>query len=97
MEENGMIETPHPPYSPDLAPSDFYLFGYVRHRLRGQPFETAGELCSANEVISRGIEKSTLDVVFLEWTERLRECSATNGEHFEDISKRAIGKIISIR
>jgi hypothetical protein len=25
--ENRMKSEPHPPYSPDLAPSDFYLFG----------------------------------------------------------------------
>jgi hypothetical protein len=25
---------PHPPYSPDIAPSDFYLFGTVKQRLQ---------------------------------------------------------------
>jgi hypothetical protein len=28
-----MKRAPHPPYSPDLAPCDFYLFGYVKDRL----------------------------------------------------------------
>jgi histone-lysine N-methyltransferase SETMAR len=28
--ENRMKSAPHPPYSPDLAPSDFYIFGYVK-------------------------------------------------------------------
>jgi hypothetical protein len=37
----------------------------VKHCLRGQSFETAGELFSASEVIWMGIEKMTLDVVFL--------------------------------
>jgi hypothetical protein len=66
MEENRMIRASHPPYSLDLAPSDFYLFGYVKHCLRRQSFETAGEPFSASEVISMGIEKSTLDVAFVE-------------------------------
>ncbi|PNF38942.1 hypothetical protein B7P43_G07033 [Cryptotermes secundus] len=31
---------PHPSYSPDLAPSDYNLFGFVKYQLRGQRFET---------------------------------------------------------
>jgi hypothetical protein len=28
----------HPPYSPDLAPSDFYLFGRLKSDLQGMRF-----------------------------------------------------------
>ena len=31
---------PHPPYSPDLAPSDFYLFPSLKTKLRGRNFES---------------------------------------------------------
>jgi hypothetical protein len=72
MEENGTASAPHPPRSLDLAPSDFHLLGYVKHCLRGQPFETAGELFSASQVISMGLEKSILNVVFPKWMQRLR-------------------------
>ena len=27
----------HPPYSPDLAPSDFWLFDYIKKRLTFNP------------------------------------------------------------
>jgi histone-lysine N-methyltransferase SETMAR len=30
LNENRMKSVPHPPYSPDLAPSDFFLFGMSR-------------------------------------------------------------------
>lgn len=30
----------YPPYSPDLAPSDFYLFGPLKQHLGGTKFET---------------------------------------------------------
>jgi histone-lysine N-methyltransferase SETMAR len=33
--ENRMKSVPHPPYSPDLVPSDFYLFGYVKRCVAG--------------------------------------------------------------
>ena len=39
IEELGDIEIlPHPPYSPDLAPSDYYLFRSLAHFLLGRQF-----------------------------------------------------------
>jgi hypothetical protein len=29
---------PHPPYSPDLAPSDYHLFGLLKEHLGGKRF-----------------------------------------------------------
>jgi transposase len=46
-EENGLRLAPHPPYSPDLAPSDFFLFGYVKERLKGIVFPSYEELLDA--------------------------------------------------
>ena len=34
----------HPPYSPDLAPSDFYLFPELKSHLGGTHFQTDDEL-----------------------------------------------------
>ena len=34
LEELGIKRLPHPPYSPDLAPSDFFLFGHLKKFLR---------------------------------------------------------------
>jgi hypothetical protein len=36
----------HPPYSPDLAPCDFFLFGYVKEKLVGKQYETREDLVS---------------------------------------------------
>jgi histone-lysine N-methyltransferase SETMAR len=30
---------PHPPYSPDLAPSDYHLFSPLKDAIRGKKFE----------------------------------------------------------
>jgi hypothetical protein len=73
----------HPPYSPDLAPSDFSLFGYVKRCLADLSFEDADQLLAAVEGILEGIEKVTLRAVFLEWMDRLRKCPITDGEHTE--------------
>jgi transposase len=44
MDHNPLKIAPHPPYSPDLAPADFYLFGYVKHQLQGHEFTEGAEL-----------------------------------------------------
>jgi histone-lysine N-methyltransferase SETMAR len=35
---------PHLPYSPDIAPSDFFLFDDLKHELRDSRFQTGEEL-----------------------------------------------------
>jgi histone-lysine N-methyltransferase SETMAR len=81
--ENLMKSAPRPPYSPNLAPSDFYLFRYVKRCLAGLSFEDEDQLLAAVEGILEGIGKVTLQAVVLEWMDRLRKCIATNGEYTE--------------
>jgi hypothetical protein len=71
----------HPPYSHDLAPSGFYLFDYVKGCLAGLSFGDADELLEAVQSILEGIEKVTLQGVFLEWMDGLKKCIAINGEY----------------
>jgi histone-lysine N-methyltransferase SETMAR len=35
---------PHPPYSPDLAPTDYHLFRSMAHFLKGRSFNTVDEV-----------------------------------------------------
>jgi hypothetical protein len=81
--ENRMKSTLRPPYSPDLAPSDFYLFGYVKRCLAVLSFEDADQLLAAVKGTLEGIEKGTLQAVFLEWMDRLRKYIAANREDTE--------------
>jgi hypothetical protein len=74
-----MKSAPHPPYSPDLAPSDFYLSWYVKRCLAGLSFEDADQLLAAVEGVLEGIENVTLQAVFLEWMDRFGKCIATKG------------------
>jgi hypothetical protein len=78
-----MKSAPHPPYSLDLAPSDFYLFGYVKRCLAGLSFEDADQRLAAVQGIRESIEKVTLPAVFLDWMDRLKKCVATNGKYTE--------------
>ena len=40
----GWAVLPHPPYSPDLAPSDFHLFGALKDNIRRKRFGTDEEV-----------------------------------------------------
>lgn len=70
----------HPPYSPDLAPCDYYLFGKLKKHLRGEKFETSDELQKA--VLSYFNSKDSLyfQKEIYSLPNRWRTCSDSNGE-----------------
>jgi len=41
---DGIEALPHPPYSPDLAPSDYHLFRSMAHFFSGKSFNTIAEV-----------------------------------------------------
>jgi hypothetical protein len=81
MAGNARVIAVDLPYSPDLAPSDFYLLGHVEGVLRGWSFEAGERLLSAVEGILRSFEKWTLTKVFLEWMTRLERYVEINGDY----------------
>jgi hypothetical protein len=71
----------HLPYSPDLAPFDFFLFGYVKGKLTGYQAGNAAELLVRIQVILAEISREALNTVFLEWMQRLQKCIDSDGEY----------------
>ena len=82
IESVGFIEVEHPPYSPDIAPCDFFLFGYIKNKLKGNVFNTSNELKVAIEKVVMGISTNTIQNVFLEWKIRLDTVINNGGEYF---------------
>jgi hypothetical protein len=72
----------HPPYSPDLASSDSFLFGYVKARLKGMVFPLYEELLNAIGEMVIGIESETLTAESYNWMERLEWVSKNNGDYY---------------
>lgn len=83
LETHRMKKVPHPPFSPDIAPSDFYLFGYVKNRLQGLHFDSMESLLENVVEILSEITKDTLKKVFKDWMDRLQKIINNNGEYFE--------------
>jgi histone-lysine N-methyltransferase SETMAR len=78
MSENHILHVPHPPYSPDLAPSDFWLFTHVKTALVGQRFEEPEELLQAVTENLNEIQRSELELAFSLWLEPFRWLLADN-------------------
>jgi transposase len=78
--ENGLQLATHPPYSPDLAPSDFFLFGYVKNRLQGIVFASREELLAGISQVLDDIPPEALPRVFEHWIERLQLVSQNNSD-----------------
>jgi hypothetical protein len=73
----------HPAFSPDLAPSDFYLFGKIKTALMGSEFESEQELLDGVLGIVNAISREELEGVFEEWLSRLDECVQRDGDYVE--------------
>jgi histone-lysine N-methyltransferase SETMAR len=63
MGHDSLKRVPHPPYSPDLASSDFYLFGHVKHQFQGHEFTEQAEPGSAiSEILNQILTNTLVDV-----------------------------------
>jgi len=77
----GILRLPHPPYSPDLAPSDFFLFGLLKNKLEGLSFDNDDELQEKTIKILKEIPREIFEESFEEWISRLKKCIELDGEY----------------
>ena len=75
----GIKTVPQPPYSPDLAPSDFWLF----LKLRSCRYETIEEMKEAARKVIDTLAQVDFPGAFKKLLERYNKCIAAGGDHFE--------------
>jgi histone-lysine N-methyltransferase SETMAR len=78
---NSLVAVPHPPYNPDLAPSDFWLFRHIKIFRAGRVFNDADELLEAVIEFLNEIQPSELQVVFHHSIERVKWVLANNEDY----------------
>jgi hypothetical protein len=67
---NDMKRALHSPYSPDLAPCDFYLFGYIKGRFADASFEELDQFLQVIDAIFQSMEKAHWNACFRSgWTD----------------------------
>lgn len=79
----GWEQIDHPPYSPDLAPSDFHLFRYLKEFLGGKRFDTDDEVKEAVKDWLSSQAADFYDLGLQKLVERHDKCLNKNGNYVE--------------
>jgi len=79
LAQNETAVVPQPPYSPDLAPADFFMFRKLTFTLKGRRFDTFDEIQKNSTKELFAIPKEA----FQSWQKRWERCVASEGNYFE--------------
>lgn len=82
MAEKKLKIIEHPPYSPDLAPADFFLFPRVKRELSGVSI-TSSTVRTEWERALNTISKDDFGMAFSKWEDRWRTCIDKEGSYVE--------------
>jgi histone-lysine N-methyltransferase SETMAR len=74
---------PHRPYSPDICPSDFFLFGWFKGKLQQRQLTDADQLFIALDEILSSISVDPIEDVFRNWIHWLERVIELNGRYVE--------------
>jgi [histone H3]-lysine36 N-dimethyltransferase SETMAR len=73
----------HPPYSPDLAPSDFWMFRHLKKSLRGKIFESAQDVQEDVKKFLGEQPRKFFETAFSELLTRWEKCVTNGGSYIE--------------
>ncbi|GFN77865.1 histone-lysine N-methyltransferase SETMAR [Plakobranchus ocellatus] len=83
LQRYGWIILPHPAHSPDLAPSDFHLFGPLKRHLGGMAFETEDDLISELRNWFDNLDVDFFRVGINSLLSRWQKCIDLHGDYVE--------------
>jgi DDE superfamily endonuclease len=72
-----------PPYSPDLNPVDYRIWGILQERVYRKSIKDVDELKLRLIEAWSGIQQSVIDHAICQWRVRLNACVKAKGKHFE--------------
>lgn len=75
---------PQPPYSPDLAPADFFLFPKLKSTLKGHHFGTVKNVQAAVTNALKKVTVQDFQASFHAWQNRWHRCIDAQGCYFEE-------------
>jgi histone-lysine N-methyltransferase SETMAR len=82
-ENMGWEVLPHPPYSPDLVPSDYHLFGFGKNQMRGQYYEINKALQTAVRQCLRAAGTEFYHKGIFKFLQQWEKCVQRNGDYVE--------------
>ncbi|KYN09459.1 PREDICTED: uncharacterized protein LOC108769730 [Trachymyrmex cornetzi] len=87
LAKNNTLMMPQPPYSPDLAPYDFFLFPKLKRPMKGRRYATIEEIKTASKEELNKITKNDFLKCFEDWRKRWHKCIISDGDYFEKGTK----------
>ena len=83
LAKHNIPSLPHPPYSPDLASCDFFLFPQLKKTMKVHQFYYIEEIQANVTRQLRAITKSDYQRCFRQWQELWNKCIQTQEHYFE--------------
>lgn len=83
LAKHGIPVLDHPPYSPDLAPCDFFMFPKVKEVLKGTRFETVEAVKQKATETMNMLTENDFKHCFEQWKIRMEKCRDSGGEYIE--------------
>ena len=81
--KNQMAIIPHPTYSHNLAPCDFFLFPKMKFKLKGRRFDTTEEIQAESQRVLDTLIEKDFHEAFQKWRRRWDRCLYVGGNYFE--------------
>jgi len=83
LTKNNMTTVPHPAYSPDLAPCNFYMFPKMKLWLKRRRFVSIQEIQAESQKVLNTLTPADFSECFQKWQNRWDRCIQAQGNYFE--------------
>ena len=83
LAKHNTVMMPQPPYSPDMAPCDFFLFPKMKKSMKGRHFASIEEIKEESLRQLKAISSSEFQKCFNDWKKRWHKCIISEGDYFE--------------
>jgi transposase len=83
LAKKSIMKLHHPPYSPDLAPCDFWIFPKLKTALKGHRFSDIADIKGHSMTILHSILEEEFQKCFEQCKHRLTKCIGAQGDYFE--------------
>jgi len=93
LTEIGGTELKYSPYSPDLAPCDYWAFPTLKRQLRGKRFSSDDEVRNAMAAVLKVMSQNNLFHLFESFIKRCKESIQCEGRYFE--KEKIVGPVES--
>jgi len=84
LAKHGTAQLQRPPYSPDLAPCDYFRFPWLKKVLKVHRFEATKDIKRNSMKTLSDIPKEEFAKCFQQWQKRWAKCVAVEGNYVED-------------